>query len=285
MNLSKPLTPDDETVVELRRAIETPENVVLTYRLAGPALRFWAYLIDLGIRFCVLALAGIVVALTEVIVVEGIPTGMFLVLWFFLEWGYFAAMEGFFRGKTIGKQALNLRVIQEAGYPISFWSALLRNFLRAADMIPLYGIGFISMFISGNFLRLGDLAAGTVVIEERRVRLPREPIILEKIQPLSRSVIGTYVPPHRTLALIEEFLQRRFVLSHDRGHELATRLANVLAKKLNFSGESSYVSEYPMAFLARVYVTFHRTMNDEDDASPPRPDAQEAEPALSASQV
>ncbi|TWU13046.1 RDD family protein [Symmachiella macrocystis] len=255
---------DVPAIVELHSAIETPENVVLTYRLAGPALRLWAYVIDTVIRGIVLFVAAIVAEISEM-AIEGVPMGLWLVLLFLMEWGYFAIFEGFFRGKTIGKHAMSIRVIQEAGYPISFWSALMRNFLRAADMIPLYGIGFISAFTSGKFRRLGDLAAGTVVIEERKVQLPREPIILEKIQPLSRTDIGTYVPPHKTLTLIEEFLQRRFVVTHQRGHELAARLAAVLAKKLNFQGEANFVEEYPMAFLARVYVTFHRTMNNDAD--------------------
>ncbi len=264
MSSNNPTSSDATAVVELHSAIETPENVVLTYRMAGPALRLWAYLIDTVLRGMVLFVAFITAIVAE-LAIEGVPFGIWLLLLFMMEWGYFAICEGFFRGKTIGKHAMNIRVIREAGYPISFWSALLRNFLRAADMLPLYGIGFITAVVSGKFRRLGDLAAGTVVIEERKVRLPREPIILEKIQPLSRSDIGTYVPPHRTLAVIEEFLQRRFVLTHQRGHELAAHLAAVLSRKLNFQGEANFVEEYPMAFLARVYVTFHPTLNREAD--------------------
>lgn len=255
---------DVPAVVELHSAIETPENVVLTYRLAGPALRLWAYLIDTVVRGMVLFVALVAAQFSE-LAVEGVPMGMWLLLLFLMEWGYFAFLEGFFRGKTIGKYAMSIRVIQEAGYPISFWSAMMRNILRAADIIPLYGIGFISAAASGKFRRLGDLAAGTVVIEERKVRLPREPIILDKIQPLSRSDIGTYVPPQQTMTLIEEFLQRRFEVTHQRGHELAAHLAAVLAKKLNFHGEANFVEEYPMAFLARVYVTFHPSMTRDAD--------------------
>ncbi len=252
-------------VIDLYGTIETPENVVLTFRLAGPGLRLWAYSIDFLVRFLVIALSGIVVMIMS-IGLPGIPMGMWLLIWFFMEWGYFAASEGFFRGKTIGKHALSLRVIQDEGYPISFWSALLRNFLRAADFLPFfYCFGFISMMFAGKFLRLGDIAAGTMVIQERRVKLPREPIILEKIQPLDRTDIGSFVPAHRTLVLIEEFLERRFVLTHRRGHEMASILAGILAKKLDFQGQESLVEDYPMAFLARVYVTFHPTMSAEDD--------------------
>lgn len=259
-----------DSPVTLHSAIETPENVVLTYRLAGPSLRLWAYLIDTALRAGIVIASLIVVAVAE-FAVEGIPMGVWLLLLFFMEWWYFALIEGFFRGKTIGKHAMNIRVIQEAGYPISFWSALLRNFIRAADILPLcYFVSFITMVTSGKFRRLGDLAAGTVVIEERKVRLPREPIILETIQPLRQADIDSYVPPLRTMTLIEEFLERRFILTHQRGHEMASRLAAVLAKRLNYRGDTKTIEEYPMAFLASVYVTFHKSLqkDEADDQNP-----------------
>jgi hypothetical protein len=131
-------------------------------------------------------------------------------------------------------------------------------------VIPSYGIGFITMLAAGRFRRLGDLVARTVVIEERRVRVPREPVILEKIEPLSRTELGGYVPAGQTLALIEEFLGRRHVLTYRRGHAMAYVLAKVLAERLNFSGDPQLVQRYPMAFLARVFATFHQTVEDEE---------------------
>ncbi len=254
-------------LIDLYGSIETPENVVLTYRLAGPALRAWAYLIDFAVRMGILMVSVVVLSMME-LAVEGIPTGILFLLLFMLEWGYFAVFEGFFiRVKTIGKNLGGVHCDWGGGYPISFWSGLIRNFLRAADFLPFfYGFGFIAMMFSGKFRRLGDLAAGTVVIEERRVNLPREPIILEKIQPLARTDIGTYIPPHHTLVLIEEFLERRFVLTHQRGHEIAGMLAGVLAKKLDFQGEASFVEEYPMAFKRGCVSRFIRSQVREEKA-------------------
>jgi len=268
MSSRNPQLIDAESPIGLHSAIETPENVVLTYRLAGPALRLWAYLIDFGLRLAVIVIALIGVNIAE-FAIEGVPTGLWLVLLFLSEWWYAALMEGFFRGKTIGKHALNIRVIQEGGYPISFWSALLRNFVRAVDALPFYGIGFVTMLVSGKFRRIGDLVAGTVVIEERRVVLPREPIILEMIQPLQQNEIGSFVPQHETLTIIEEFLERRFILSHQRGHEMASQLATVLAKRLHYREEGKSVEDYPMAFLARVYVTFHQSLKSDDEEHVP----------------
>ncbi|HEY3967994.1 MAG TPA: RDD family protein [Planctomycetaceae bacterium] len=245
--------------------IETPENVVLTYRLAGPAVRLLAYLVDLAIRLAILFALGLVAQFGGAISGNGVSTGMFLVAIFFIDWTYFGFSEAFFRGKTLGKHLFGLRVFQEQGYPATMWGALLRNFVRAADNLSLWGVCFITMVVSGKFRRLGDLVAKTVVIEERRVRVPREPVILEKIKPLPRTDLGSYVPSGQTLALIEDFLSRRHVLTYRRGHAMAYVLARPLAHKLAFSGDPQLVDRYPMAFLAAVYATFYQVHEGEDE--------------------
>jgi uncharacterized RDD family membrane protein YckC len=243
--------------------IETPENVVLTYRLAGPAVRLLAYIVDFLVR-AALIFAAFVFMVAGSVGSAGISTGLFLVAFFLIDWAYFGLCEGYFRGKTLGKHVFGLRVIQEEGYPITFWGALLRNIVRAADSLSFYGAGFITMIVAGKFRRLGDLVARTVVIEERRVTVPREPVILEKIEPLSRTDLGGFVPSGQTLALIEQFLSRRHVLTYRRGHAMAEGLARPLAQRLNFSGDPQLVDRYPMAFLARVFATFHQTQEEDD---------------------
>lgn len=251
--------------VGLELHVETPENVVLDYQLAGPAVRLAAYLVDLLVRGVLMAVISVVLLCAGAQVLTGTSVGLWLIVLFLNEWGYFVVCEGFFRGKSIGKHALGLRVVQEGGYPVTFLSAMLRNLLRFPDAMPflLYGVGFVSMLLTRHFQRLGDLAARTVVITERHVVLPREPVILEKIEPLARDEIGTFSPGDRVLSLIDEFLGRRHVLTHERGHELAAILASRLAERLNYQGDARLVQQYPMAFLARVYVTFLR--RDEED--------------------
>jgi uncharacterized RDD family membrane protein YckC len=244
--------------------IETPENVVLTYRLAGPAVRVLAYLLDLMFRIAIV-FAATILATWGGIISTGISTGLLLVLIFLVDWAYFGISEGYFRGKTLGKHLFGLRVVQEEGYPITFWGAQLRNIVRAADSLSFYGVGFVTMLVAGKFRRLGDLVARTVVIEERRVSVPREPVILAKIEPLPRTEMGGFVPSSQTLALIEEFLSRRHVLTYRRGHAMAYVLARALAKRLAFTGDPHLVDRYPMAFLARAYATFHQAHDDEND--------------------
>ena len=244
--------------------IETPENVVLTYQLAGPAIRCAAYMVDFAVRVIIVLGISIAVSIFS-IVIPGTATGIFLLVMFFMEWCYFIVAEGFFNGKTLGKHTFGLRVIHDRGHPLTLWGAVLRNLLRSVDAIPLYGIGFVSMLLSRKSQRLGDLVSGTVVIAERRVVLPREPIILEKIESLSRQEMGSYVPDRQTLTLIEDFLTRRHILTHERGHSMAAPVARALAERLNFSGDPDLPSRYPMAFLARIYVTFLRREDEEDD--------------------
>jgi len=264
-------TPERSLSISTELVIETPENVLLTYRLAGPAVRLMAYCVDFLIRGAIIiaaivvgafvaSAAGILIGPTAI----SISVGLYFVIFFIIDWAYFGLSESCFRGKTIGKHVFGLRVIQEQGYPITLWGAVLRNFVRAADSLSFYGVGFIAMLVAGKFRRLGDLVARTVVIEERRVSVPREPIILEKIEPLERTDLGGFVPAGQTLALIEDFLGRRHVLPYRRGHAMARVLAQALAKRLDYGGDSELVERYPMAFLARVYATFHQTREDED---------------------
>lgn len=246
--------------------IETPENVVLTYPLAGPAVRLAAYFVDFMIRVGMVLFANNYILGPLSAASQGVSTGMLLLLIFVVDWLYYGVCETLFRGKTIGKHFYDLRVIQENGSPVSFWGAMLRNIIRAADSMPLlgYGTGFVTMLIAGKFRRLGDLVARTMVIQEHRVTVPREPIILEKIEPLPRNELGGYVPTAQMLAIIEEFLGRRQVLTYRRGHEMASVLAEVLARRLNYHGNPELLEKYPMAFLARVYATFYQVREGEE---------------------
>ncbi|MAT14242.1 MAG: hypothetical protein CMJ46_03125 [Planctomyces sp.] len=246
--------------LSLDYAIETPETVVLHYQLAGPAVRMRAFLIDLLIRSAVTLILGLLMMVLGVFIPD-VAAGLFLIWMFVNGWGYYAIFEGLWRGTTPGKRVMGLRVIHENGHPINLWMAINRNFIRAVDSTPLYLPGLIAMFCSRRFQRLGDLTAGTIVITERRVQLPREPIILEKIDPIPLAQLNKYKPDEQTLAVIGDFLSRRVAVDYKRGHELSRPLAHELARKFQFRGDPELVRKFPMAFIARVYVTFLRPEN------------------------
>ncbi|MCH9656420.1 MAG: RDD family protein [Planctomycetes bacterium] len=261
--ISPPENSNRREVLGLEMLIETPENVILTYQLAGPAKRYLAYIIDLAIRVA-LTLGMMIVVPMLGFVLPGTAMGVLLVLMFLNTWGYYTISEGFFKGQSIGKHICGIRVIRDGGYPITFWPALLRNLVRNADAIIFYGVGITSMLLTRRFQRLGDLVAGTVVIQERTLSLPRKPVILDKIQPLNKNEIGSFLPRDEVLSLIDEFIGRRHVLTYDRGHALAAVLANNLAERLNYSGDPKKLTQYPMAFLAAVYKTFSFSQQEEE---------------------
>ena len=260
--------------------IETPENVVLTHTLAGPAWRGVAYLLDWGVRFLIFFAVAMFTCTLGVATLPGFAIGTMLLVLFLLEWGYFIGFEYAFQGRTPGKMLCHLRTIHENGQPLSWWGATLRNLLRAADtlplmviygedlgmliLIPFYGPALICMIVTPKLQRLGDLAARTVVVHERRPVMPRDPVIYQHIEKLPPDQINSFTPPVSTLAVIDEFLGRRKVLTHDRGHQLARELALQLVDRLDYRGDRRQADDYPMAFLARVYVTFAVPQDDEE---------------------
>lgn len=257
--------------LSLDLSIETPENVVLTHELAGPGWRSLAYLIDFVIRWATFVVALIAAAIFSV-ALPGLAFGSLLLLLFLLEWGYGIGFEYAWQGQTPGKRLCGLRVIHENGQPLSWWGAALRNLLRVADTLPLalmygeeagalvllpvYGPALVSMMLTSRLQRLGDLAARTVVVHERRTTLPRDPAIYAHITRLPPEDRPRVPPRSETLSLIDAFLHRRPVLTYQRGHDLAADLAVSLATHWNYQGDWEQVRNYPMAFLARVYVTF-----------------------------
>lgn len=141
-------------------SVETPEGIEFVQAMAGPVPRILAYSIDFGWRALLYSLIAILAQF-----MGGLGTGLFLVLTFLLEWFYPVFFEVFRHGQTPGKKTMGLRVVNEDFTPIGWSASVVRNLLRAADFLPLFYVsGLLSMVISGRFQRLGDLAAGTLVV-------------------------------------------------------------------------------------------------------------------------
>jgi uncharacterized RDD family membrane protein YckC len=132
-----------------------------------------AWAIDLAIRVAILMLVS-----TVALPLGQAGLGVLLLAGFFVEWLLPAWFEASWRGQTPGKRAMRLTVLNDDGTPVRWPAALTRNLLRAVDFLPfLYGIGLLAMLSSRDFKRLGDLAAGTVVVYQAedavRVDLPK----------------------------------------------------------------------------------------------------------------
>lgn len=166
--------PDLATPIDSCVRLETPEHVVLPVSLAGVGARGMAWLVDAGIRAVVLWVGGLLL-FTIVPASEGAGSGAWMVVWFLLDWGWYAAFEAFDDGRSPGKRALGLRVVSADGTAITPRQALLRNLLRAADALPaVYFVGAVSVLVDGRFRRLGDIVAGTLVVREvvEHIELP-----------------------------------------------------------------------------------------------------------------
>lgn len=186
--------------IDSRSSVETPEGIEFTSSIVGPLPRTLAYSIDFGWRLLVYMVLGIVS-----IFAGKVGTGVFLVVAFLLEWFYPVFFEVLRNGQTPGKKAMGIRVVNDDFTPVSWGNSIIRNLLRAADFFPVfYLFGLITMVLNRKFQRLGDLAAGTLVIycqEDKPIKLsdeitataPEIPLTLEERQAISNFTIRTEV--------------------------------------------------------------------------------------------
>ncbi|MHC8357805.1 RDD family protein [Pseudomonas sp. LB3P81] len=203
--------------LDTRYQVETPEGIDLPLRPAGLMVRALAFSIDLGLRGLILGLLFIVLAF-----LGKLGAGLGSILLFGVSWWYMVLFEVLNQGRSPGKQWMGLRVVQDDGTPIGWSASLLRNLLRFVDLLPFgYFLGVISCLQHPSFKRLGDLAAGTLVIYRE--------------QPLTRPQLPDAEPrrPSFALTLPEQrailgFAERQGELSEARVTELATILAQPL---------------------------------------------------------
>ena len=159
-------------MLDTRRGVETPEGVRLEMRPAGPVPRFAAFAIDLFIRMVVYMILGPIAA-----AIGNFGTGLFLISLFLIEWFYPVVFELSLSCATPGKRIMGIAVVEDNGLPVSVGASITRNLLRFVDFLPvMYGFGILSMLLTADFKRLGDLAAGTqVVYREKRVTARKLP--------------------------------------------------------------------------------------------------------------
>lgn len=208
-----PLAPPMET----RHQVETPEGIDLPLRPAGLMVRAVAFTIDLGLRGLILGLLLMLLALLGKL---GIGLGSLLL--FVVSWWYMVLFEVLRQGRSPGKQWMGLRVVHDDGTPVGWSASLLRNLLRFVDLMPFgYFLGAISCLQHPTFKRLGDIAAGTLVIySERPLRHPQLPDAEPR-----RSPIPLTLTEQRALLA---FAERQGELSTARVNELAALLAQPL---------------------------------------------------------
>ncbi len=216
------------------QAVELAEGVEIRLRVAGPMLRAGAYALDFGIRLVVMIAASLVLALSGIALGDRVARGMLLLAVFLLEWFYPMLFEAGKRGATPGKRAFGLRVVQVTGSPLTFGQAFVRNLMRWVDGMPwfTYGFGLASCLATRRFQRLGDLAAGTVVIYDRPPVMPL-PATPPPIAPVPLPV-GLTADETRALVL---FRERAGLWSAPRREEIADQ-ASALSGASGATGAS-----------------------------------------------
>jgi uncharacterized RDD family membrane protein YckC len=214
--------------------ITTPEGVRLDLTVVGVGSRFVARLLDTLIQIgLIIALAMVGAAVPD----SGVAAAVLLVLIFAVLLAYDIVLELAMGGQTPGKRATGVRVVDRQGRPVGFLASAVRNVVRIIDFLPmLYGAGLVTMIATRHSQRLGDLAAGTLVVRERRTAdveyrartshaTPTVPV-----EAVAHWDVGAISPSE--VATIRHFLDRRVSLPAGIRARLAADLASALASKV-----------------------------------------------------
>jgi uncharacterized RDD family membrane protein YckC len=224
--------------------IRTSDGVVFSIPVAGPVHRFLALAID----FAVISTGSVIVVWILSIFLKQLPDiqgAVGVLLYFVISMGYGIAMEWFGGGRTLGKRVMQLRVVDALGLRLTFAQVLLRNLVRAVDSLPvLYLLGGMVCVINPRMQRLGDMAAGTLVIRTRLTEIPELPVesyarqnSLREYRTLAARLRIKIEPAQARLAL--EALRRRDALEPAARLELFAVIAADFRKLVEFPEETT----------------------------------------------
>jgi len=238
-------------------AVVTPENIAFDYQLAGPFRRFPAYVIDVLVRwliiFVLVALIYLTGGLIDFSILGPFAIAAGFLIYFVISWFYGTVLETYYNGRTIGKWACGLRVIDIDGRPISGKRAFLRNLLRVADLMPVAAIpqivpdapplfliptgvvALVTMISTRRMQRIGDLAAGTmVIVDERGWQLPKAKVDDPRVTALSSYIPADYRVSRSMARTLAVYAERRHYLTPARRREVARHLTYHLVDRFEF---------------------------------------------------
>jgi uncharacterized RDD family membrane protein YckC len=250
--------------------IETPEQIELALEPAGLGSRFVAYVVDalvwIGLLIGLAILAVLAAALLGLTPsgewTSNLLLGLLGVVVYLILLGYDIVFELRWNGQTPGKRFAGIRVLREGGAPIDFRSSCLRNLLRPVDSLPLaYLLGALLVLVTSRRQRLGDMAAGTIVIRERALAAPAD---LDKVIARLATDEFAFTPEHVAACspgdrhILRSYFLRCESLDDRARHKLARRLARL------FCAKTGYEPDWPLRdpdlcenFLASLYRDLH----------------------------
>jgi uncharacterized RDD family membrane protein YckC len=250
----------DERVNRVR--VRTPEGVVFTFPLAGPVTRCMAWVLDSIAVATASSIVGSVLVWFALVSFD-LTIAAMTVIFFVLRTGYTMVFEYFWRGQTPGKRIMRLRVVDAGGMALMPGQIVVRNLVRVVDELPiLYLVGGCAMMLSRRAQRLGDLAAGTIVVRHRAVHEPDlEALIHGKFNSLRDAPhlaarLRQRVPPAIAAAAVDA-LMRREELEPAARVVLFGELARALRGLVVFPAE--LVAELPDEVFVRNVVEIVHT--------------------------
>lgn len=219
--------------------ITTPEHVHIRLEPAGAGSRFLAILID---SLIVLAISALLSMVINLLLPSGMAAAVLVTLTFLLTWGWHIFFEVRRQGRTPGKAALKLRVVDARGLPVSLYQSLVRNITRILDFLPaFYGVGAIATLLSPNRRRLGDLIADTLVVRDAQPLAYKGQLAAERRHNSLRTPRVIRLIKHRIGLEEREFLLalclRAERMAPAARYDLFEEVAGVYRKKLDLEEE------------------------------------------------
>ena len=245
--------------------VETPELVVLSYTVAGVGSRATAACIDYAI--CIMTFITVIIAFMQLQVTFGVASSrdssgalvmaVLGVVQFAILWLYYVLFEALADGQTPGKRLMKLRVVKDGGLSVTLEASAIRNIVRAIDLQPvfLYAVGLVAIIANARGKRLGDMAAGTIVVKEDLVSQPATPRKSGRTdarddtpRPLALSASLT----DAEFQLLDRFVERRMQFAPERRTQLAAGLAQRFRSTLT-QDHGQDQAQLPIAQLVRLH--------------------------------
>ena len=233
--------------------IKVPEGVEFSMPIADPLSRALAVLIDFGIKVMLAAVVGRVLMLVSLLFSD-LAQAVFLIATFAVYMMYPVFFEWYWRGQTPGKRLLKIRVVDANGLNLSFSQVFVRNLLRLADMLPGgYMLGGFSALVTKQGQRLGDIAAGTVVVSQRKINMPD----IELLKPAQYNSLRDYAYISARLRQLtspdEALLIANAILRRDE-LEPAARLKVFKSLREYFEKKARYPEELTLGMSDERYL-------------------------------
>jgi uncharacterized RDD family membrane protein YckC len=239
--------------------IVTPEAVSLTVDVAGVGSRMIAAFLDSLIQGAILFLFAVLFVRDEGVLGVGGGGGIaiFLTVLFLVTWAYYPLFEGLGGGRTPGKRAQKLRVMRVDGQPVGWGPVVVRNLLRFVDFLPAYyAVGAITMLATKRSQRVGDLAAGTVVVRDRAAPTPAPAPVVSPGAAAIAPKLDTAGLREREYDIARSFLQRRASLDPGARAQLSRKIAEALRARVpdltgTYSNDEEFIEAAVHAYRQR----------------------------------